>query len=71
MLQHYNLALLTQLKMNALRYRLFGILLQLFGTRLEARWHLITFFLKKMILVQLRYNTYNKELMAIVLAMEH
>jgi hypothetical protein len=70
-LQHYNLALLTQLKTNALRYEVFGILLQLFGTRLEARWHLIAFFLKKITLVQLRYNTYNKELMAIVLAIKH
>jgi hypothetical protein len=71
MLQHYNPALLTQLEMNALRYRVLGILLQLFSTKLEARWHLIAFFLKKITLVQLRYNTYNKELIAIVLAMEH
>jgi hypothetical protein len=60
-----------QPKTNALGYGLFGILLQLFDTRLEARWHPIPFFLKKIMLVQLRYNIYDKELMAIVLAMEH
>jgi hypothetical protein len=51
MLQHYNLALLTQLETNALRYGVFSILLQLFSTKLEARWHLIAFFLKKMTLI--------------------
>jgi hypothetical protein len=71
MLQHYNFALLMQLETNALRYKVFSILLQLFGTRLEARWHPIAFFLKKITFVQLKYNTYNKELIAIVLAMEH
>jgi uncharacterized membrane protein YciS (DUF1049 family) len=71
MLQHYNPTLLTQLETDALRYRLSSILLQLFSIGLEARWHLIAFFLKKMTLVQLRYDIYDKELMAIVLAMEH
>jgi hypothetical protein len=60
-----------QLETNALRYGLFSILSQLFSTKLETRWHLIAFFLKKITLMQLRYNTYNKELMAIVLAMKH
>jgi hypothetical protein len=56
---------------DALGYRISGILLQLFSVRLEAKWHPITFFLKKMMPVQLRYDTHDKELMAIVLAMEH
>jgi hypothetical protein len=71
MLRHYDPALPTQLQTDASGYAVSGILSQLFGTRSEARWHPIAFFSKKMTPVQLRYDTHDKELMAIVLAMEH
>jgi hypothetical protein len=71
MLRHYDPALPTQLETDASGYGISGILSQLFGTGTEAKWHPIAFFSKKMTPVQLRYDTHDKELMAIVLAMEH
>lgn len=70
-LRHYDPALRVRLETDASRYAVSGILSQLFGADLTAKWHPIAFFSKKMTPVQLRYNTHDKELMAIVLSMEH
>ncbi|KFY31833.1 hypothetical protein V493_00754, partial [Pseudogymnoascus sp. VKM F-4281 (FW-2241)] len=70
-LRHYDLALRVKLETDASGYAVSGILSQLFGADSAARWHPIAFFSKKIAPVQLRYDTYDKELMAIVLSMEH
>ena len=38
----------------------------MFRAVLEVRWHLITFYLKKLSPVEQRYKVYNRELIAIV-----
>jgi hypothetical protein len=40
---------------------------QLFGKRAEARWHPITFYLKKITTIEYRYKIYDSELLAIIL----
>lgn len=71
MLQHYNPDCSTQVETNALGYAVSGILLQVFGAGLEGKWYLVTFFSRKLTLVKLRYDMHDKELMAIVLAIDH
>ncbi|KFZ00320.1 hypothetical protein V498_00155 [Pseudogymnoascus sp. VKM F-4517 (FW-2822)] len=61
----------TQVETDASGYAVSRILSQLFGEGLEGRWHPVAFFSRKLLLVELRYDTYDKELMAIVLAMNH
>ncbi|KFY17373.1 hypothetical protein V491_05014, partial [Pseudogymnoascus sp. VKM F-3775] len=70
-LRHYDPALHMRLETDASGYTVSGILSQLFGAEAAARWHPIAFFSKKMTPVQLRYDTHDKELMAIVLSIEH
>lgn len=70
-LRHYDPALRVRLETDASGYAVSGILSQLFGADSAAKWHPIAFFSKKMTPVQLRYDTHDKELMAIVLSMEH
>lgn len=71
MLRHYNPDRETQVETDASGYAVSGILSQLFGEGTGACWHLVAFFSRKLTPVELRYDTYDKELMAIVLAMNH
>ena len=71
MLRHYDLALQTQLETDASRYVLSSILSQLFRVSANSKWHLVAFFLQKLNLVEFRYDTHDKELLAIVRAMDH
>jgi hypothetical protein len=37
----------------------------------DSQWHLIAYYLRKFLGLEKRYNVHNKELLAIVLALEH
>jgi len=67
-LYHFDLALRILVEINILGFTIARMISQLFGKRAEARWYPIAFYLRKMIDVETRYETYNIELLAIVLA---
>ncbi len=71
MLRHYDPDRETQVETDASGYATSGIHSQLFGAGPEGRWHPVAFFSRKLTPVELRYDTHDKELMAIVLAMNH
>lgn len=71
MLRHYEPELSTQIETDASGYAASGILSQLFGAGPAAKWHPVAFFSKKFSPVEHRYDTHDKELLAIVLAMGH
>lgn len=71
MLRHYDPERETQVETDASRYAVSGILSPLFGEGTEGRWHPVAYFSRKLTPVELRYDTHDKELMAIVLAMNH
>ena len=54
-----------QIETDVLGYAIGGILSQLTSDDL-SHWHLVVFFSKKMILVEIWYETHDKELLAIV-----
>jgi hypothetical protein len=58
---------LLQLKTDALDLALGAYITQ----EQDRQWHLIAYYLRKFLGLEKRYNVYNKELLAIVLALEH
>ena len=64
MLIHFNPELCLRIEIDTLRYALAGILSQLVS---EGMWHPVTFWSKKMISAEQQYETYNQELLAIVM----
>ena len=67
-LRHFDLVLKVMVKTDASGFAITGILSQLFGTGADSRWHLVAFYSKKLSNIESRYNTYNIELIAIVMA---
>ena len=65
-LRIYILSLLIKVKTDALNYVLRAYLVQLY----LDKWHLIAYYSQKIILVELNYNIYNKELLGIVTALK-
>ena len=74
-LWYFDLECHIQTKTDALGYAISKMLNQLtFGTSLNkivikidlSQWYLVAFFLRRMILAKIQYETYNSELLAIV-----
>src|SRR6266487_2239552 len=66
-LRHFDLALPIQVEADASGFALSGILSQLYGTR----WHPVAFFSRKLTPIECRYETHDKELLAIVRSFDH
>ena len=68
-LQHFDLECHIRIETNTLGYARQGVLNQLTSDHLtfdQNQWHLVAYFLKKMILAETRYETYDNESSAIV-----
>ena len=63
-LQHFDPKYHIRIKTDMLGYAISGLLSQLILDNL-GQWHLIVFYLQKMILAKTRYKTYNNERLAI------
>src|SRR6266702_665231 len=61
-LKIYQLRLLTKVKIDALDFVLGACLLQ----KHKGIWHIVAYYSRKMILLELNYNIYDKELLGIV-----
>ena len=61
-LKIYTLSLLTVVKTDVLDFILSIYLVQ----KYPDRWHLVVYYNRKMTLLELNYNIYNKELLGIV-----
>ena len=59
----YQLTLLTRVETNTLDFVLGIYLLQ---KHIDRVWHLVVYYSRKLILLELNYNIYNKELLGIV-----
>ena len=64
---HFDPEYHIRIEMDASGYAISGVFSQLTSNDL-GRWHLVAFFLQKMILAETRYKTYNSELLAIIKA---
>ena len=64
-LHHINPERHIRVEMNASSYAISGVLSQL---TLKGQWHQVAFFFCKMIPMEIRYETYNSELLAIIKA---
>ena len=61
-----------RIKTDAFRFIILGILSQqALGLDKKLQWHLIAFFLKKLIAAERNYNIYNTKLLAIVASFKH
>ena len=65
-LKIYTLSLLTVVKTDALDFALGIYLVQ----KYLDRWHLVIYYSRKMTLLELNYDIYNKELLGIVAALK-
>ena len=59
----YKLKLLIKIKINLLDFILGVYIVQKYKDKI---WHLVVYYSKKLTLLELNYNIYNKELLAIV-----
>jgi len=59
--------LLTQVKTDILDFVLGACLLQ---KHLDGVWHLVTYYSRKLILLELNYDIYNKELLDIIIVLK-
>ena len=71
LLRHFDVTLRILVETDASDFAIAGILSQLFGEGSEARWCPIAFFSRKLSLIEFRYETHDKELLAIVATFEH
>jgi hypothetical protein len=62
-LKIYQLRLLTRVKIDILDFILGVYIVQRYNNRV---WYLVAYYSRKMTLLELNYNIYNKELLAIV-----
>ena len=62
-LKIYKLALLIRVEMDLLDFILGVCIVQKYKDKI---WHLVAYYSKKLILLELNYNIYNKELLTIV-----
>ena len=74
-LQHFDPNKPIRIEMNALEFAIAGILSQLGDSTLgqwsDAHWHPVAFWSRKMIPTECNYDTYDKELLAIVKTFKH
>lgn len=68
LLRHFDPERKIRIETDTSIYAMSGILSQLFK---DGHWHPIAFWSRKLIDAERRYNTYDQELLAIVLAMKH
>ena len=64
-LHHFNLERYIRIETDVLGYIISGVLNQLTSNDL-GQWHSVTFFSRKIILAEIRYETHNDELLAII-----
>ena len=64
-LQHFDLECHIRIETDVLSYAIGGVLSQLTPNNL-GQWHLVAFYLQKMILAETRYKTHNGEFLAIL-----
>ncbi len=67
-LMHFNLKLRAQIKIKVLIIKLISIYLQL---QMNAQWHSVIFWSRKLNLIKTHYEIYNQELLTIVKAFKH
>ena len=73
MLIHFNLRNLIRIEINASEFVIAAILSQFITLVIgveQTQWHSIAFYLKKMILVEIKYETHDQELLFIVAAFQ-
>ena len=63
----YRLELPIRVKMDLLDFALEAYMVQKYKNKI---WHLVVYYSKKLILLELNYNIYNKELLAIVIVLK-
>ena len=66
-LKIYRLELLTRVETDLLDFILEVYMVQKYK---DKRWHPVAYYSKKLILLELNYNIYNKELLAIVVVLK-
>ena len=67
--RHFDLKCYIQIVIDVLGYAIKGVLSQLTSDHLtsdQSQWHLVAYFLKKMILAETRYKSHNSKLLIIV-----
>jgi hypothetical protein len=65
-LQYYNPSLLTKIETNALD----RVVARVMSQQLDEEWHLVAYYSKTIAAPELNYEIHNKELLAIIKALE-